>query len=45
MDYVEVKDFLEDKGVWEVNVSIIQEYLKDKNYKNPLRLKEPSNKM
>ena len=37
MDYVDVKDFLEDKGIVENNVEIVIDYMKHHGYVNPLR--------
>ena len=40
MDYVDVKDFIEDRGVFEYNHEIIIDHMKDLNYNNPLRSKK-----
>ena len=37
MDYIEIKDLLEDKGIPEVNYELIIQYLKDPTYINPLK--------
>ena len=39
MDYVEVKDFLDDKGIVEQNYEIVIDNIKNHQYKNPLRKK------
>lgn len=39
MDYIDVKDFLEDHGIVENNVEIVIDNLKNHSYVNPLRVK------
>ena len=39
MDYVEVKDFLDDKGIVEQNYEIVIDNIKNHQYKNSLRKK------
>ena len=36
MDYIEVKDFLDDHCIAEANVELVIDHLKNPNYKNPL---------
>ena len=37
LDLMDVKDFLEDKGICEYSHEIVLDHLKNPNYKNPLR--------
>ena len=37
LDVIDVKDFLEDKGLIEVNHEILLDFMKNRNYQNPLR--------
>lgn len=42
MDFIDVKDFLEDKGLSEENIEIVIDHLKNANYRNPLRVRIPN---
>ena len=37
LDLMEVKEFIEDKGIPEMNFELIMDYLKDASYRNPLK--------
>ena len=37
LDLMEVKEFIEDKGIPEMNFELIMDYLKDPSYHNPLK--------
>lgn len=38
MDFTDVKDFLEDKGIPEYNIELVLDNLKRPNYQNSLRI-------
>ena len=40
-DVFEVKDFIEEKGIPEMSMEIILDYLKDPKYNNILKIKKP----
>lgn len=40
LDFMEVKDFIEEKGIVEYNHELIFDYLKDRNYINKLKPKK-----
>lgn len=41
IDLFEVKDFIEEKGIPEYSHEIIIDYLRDRNYQNPLKVNKP----
>ena len=43
MDLFEVKDFLEDKGIWEDNVELIIDNAKNRGFINSLRVSKQQN--
>jgi len=39
-DFMEVRDFLEEKGISEENFELVLDQMKNPNYHNPLRIAE-----